>query len=44
VGPAATKWGGEESAATGCETAMAEFKSSTEDGPVATDPHPVAAE
>jgi ParB family transcriptional regulator, chromosome partitioning protein len=36
--------GGEESAAIGCETAMAESKSSTEDRPVATDPHAVAAE
>jgi ParB family chromosome partitioning protein len=36
--------GGEESAATGCETAMAESEVPTEDEPVATDPHAVAAE
>jgi ParB family transcriptional regulator, chromosome partitioning protein len=35
---------GEESAATGYETAMAESKSPTEDEPVATEPHAVAAE
>jgi len=35
---------GEESAATGCETAMAESNSPTEDEPVATEPHSVAAE
>ena len=36
--------GGEESAATGGETAMAESESPTEDEPVATEPHAVAAE
>jgi ParB family transcriptional regulator, chromosome partitioning protein len=36
--------GGEESTATGYETAMAEFESPTEDEPVAPDPHSVAAE
>jgi ParB family transcriptional regulator, chromosome partitioning protein len=36
--------GGEESAATGYETAMAEFESPTEDESVAPDPHSVAAE
>jgi hypothetical protein len=35
---------GEESAATDYETAMVESKSPTEDEPVATDPHAVAAE
>jgi ParB family chromosome partitioning protein len=35
---------GEESAAPGYETAMAESEAPTEDEPVATDPHPVAAE
>jgi ParB family transcriptional regulator, chromosome partitioning protein len=34
----------EESAATGYETAMAESKSPTEDEPVATEPHDVAAD
>jgi ParB family chromosome partitioning protein len=36
--------GGGESAAIGGETAMAESKAPTEDEPVATDPHAVAAE
>jgi ParB family chromosome partitioning protein len=36
--------GGEESAETGHETAMAESNVPTEDEPVATDPHAVAAE
>lgn len=35
---------GEESAETGCQTAMAESKSPTEDESVATEPHAVAAE
>jgi ParB family transcriptional regulator, chromosome partitioning protein len=36
--------GGEESATTGCETAMAESNVAIEDEAVATDPHAVAAE
>jgi ParB family chromosome partitioning protein len=35
---------GEDSATIGYETAMAESQSLTEDEPVATEPHPVAAE
>jgi ParB family chromosome partitioning protein len=40
--PVAT--GGEESAPIGGETAMAESNAAAEDGPVATEPHAVAAE